>query len=95
MREPYDKEIDIGIKQDPQALHGILKVNEQIIGIVKICSDRELAMERMKREITPEQAKEVVEKFIAILREHPQVGAVVEKYRQELLDIFEQKMQFE
>lgn len=95
MREPYDKEIDAGIKQDPQAVHGFLKINDQIIGIIKICTDRELALEKLKKEITPEQAKEVLERFMAILQEHPKVGAAIREHREELIKIFEQKMELE
>ena len=95
MREPYDKEIDAGVKQDPQAVHGFLKINDQIIGIIKICTDRELALEKLKKQITPEQAKEVMDKVYEVLEEHPQVGAAIRQHRSELAKLFEQKMELE
>jgi len=91
-REPYEKKLDAGDILNPQEVHALLKINDQLIAIEKRIWERKMAEEKLKREITPEQAKEVVDKVFEALEEHPQVGAIINKHREELAKLFEKKM---
>lgn len=95
LKKSYDDKIDAGEKLTTQEVQAFLKINEQLNRIKKTQWDRRMAEEKRRQEITPEQAKEVLDKFINILQEHPQVGAAIEKHREELSKIFEEKMKFE
>lgn len=94
-REPYEKKLDAGEMLNPQETHALLKINEQLIAIEKRIWERRVTEERMKKEITPEQAKEVMNKVFEVMEEHPQVGAAIRQHREELAKLFEQKMELE